>query len=323
MRFWLKFVGLWAILSWVALPAFAQIQQPSSSGGGSFIANVLPTTGLMAEYRFNEGTGTTLTDYSGQNNNGTFCASAPTWNASSPTNAGLHFDGISQCVNLPAVLNTARTIIMVTQATVPNTSNYEVPVCGSTGNNFGTMWRGTFTTPTSGSGGGEFLLSGWSQNTGPLFVINTTQPAQGTQINTWTLGSASDNTFNAVWTNDSFYPFIPVQPPLLNNDGLSTTGQSAGKQTTGNYVIGGSAAGGCMTGFSSWWPGTMLELVFYSTYLTQTSLGQIYNVLGTNMGQRGQQIGVAEFGGERHAQHVETADWTVRIHRELRNAVFA
>jgi hypothetical protein len=64
--------------------------------------------GLLADYRFTEGSGTVVTDSSGSKNDGIFCASAPMWNSHGP---GLSFDSSgTQCVQLPSALNVAQTI---------------------------------------------------------------------------------------------------------------------------------------------------------------------------------------------------------------------
>ena len=62
-------------------------------------------SGATADYSFLDGTGATLTDKSGNGNNGTLGigASAPTW-----TSTGLTF-GVPQSVSLPAALNASRT----------------------------------------------------------------------------------------------------------------------------------------------------------------------------------------------------------------------
>jgi trimeric autotransporter adhesin len=85
---------------------------PSGTGGSSgqsvgsgVLGGVTPIAGATADYSFLDGTGATLTDSSGNGNNGTLGtgASAPTW-----TNTGLAF-AVPQSVSLPATLNASRT----------------------------------------------------------------------------------------------------------------------------------------------------------------------------------------------------------------------
>jgi hypothetical protein len=54
---------------------------------------------LVAAYSFNEGTGTTLTDHSGNGNNGTL-ANGPTWTAAGKYSGALNFDGSNDIVNI-------------------------------------------------------------------------------------------------------------------------------------------------------------------------------------------------------------------------------
>ena len=57
----------------------------------------------IAYYNFNEGTGLTLTDISGNGHNGTLIGTpTPTWVMGMPNNFALQFDGATQYVNVPA-----------------------------------------------------------------------------------------------------------------------------------------------------------------------------------------------------------------------------
>jgi len=56
--------------------------------------------GLVAAYNFNSGTGTTLVDSSGSNNNGTL-TNGPTWTTSGKFGSALSFDGIDDRVIIP------------------------------------------------------------------------------------------------------------------------------------------------------------------------------------------------------------------------------
>ena len=256
---------------------------PASGITATPISQGLIQTGLLAEYRFNEGTGTTLTDYSGNSNNGTFCASGPAW-TSNPT--GLSFNGSSNCINLPSALNVARSIILVTTFS-PGNATYQAPVCGNTSTAWGGLFRGVNQAQTQIATGGEFLIGSMSRQAGGVFQTNTIQAANGTQLIAWNIGHTGDSTGDKVWVNNSFYPFGPLQPSLVGNSALST---SATGQTTGNYVLGGSASGSCMASFASWWPGIMSYAVFYSTYLTQAQIGIDFAVIANSLAQRGLQI---------------------------------
>jgi hypothetical protein len=262
----------------------------STSSCTSPLVSGLVQSGLMAEYRFNEGTGTTLTDYTGNGNTATFCASAPVWDANNPNNGGLRFDGTSNCINLPSGLNSARTIFLITQFIPPNSAQFTTPICGSANpQNWGAMFQGAQLGSQAGAQGGEYYLAGWTQAVG--FPIQTQQLAHGTQLIAWTLGSASDSTHDQIWVNSSIPPYGPDEPSLPNTS-FNNTGQSAGSQSAGHFVLGGTALGGCINAFSTWWQGVMFEAVFYSTFLTPAQIGQNFEVLQTSLAQRGVPLSV-------------------------------
>ncbi len=65
------------------------------------VASAAPT-GLVAAYSFNQGSGTTVTDSSGNNNNGNLAGTVlPTWTTPGKYNGALSFNGTSARVNVP------------------------------------------------------------------------------------------------------------------------------------------------------------------------------------------------------------------------------
>lgn len=87
--------------------------------------------GLLADYRFAEGSGAVVADSSGNNNDGIFCASAPIWNSPGP---GLSFDSSgTQCVQLPSTLNGAQTIQVLIH--FQGTANSSFPLRAIVGSN--------------------------------------------------------------------------------------------------------------------------------------------------------------------------------------------
>lgn len=79
-----------------------------SGGSGSNVSTPAVVPGALGDYRFLDGSGTKLTDFSGNGNNGILgggSAGTPTWG-----NLGLTFSG-QQGVQLPAALNSAETLI--------------------------------------------------------------------------------------------------------------------------------------------------------------------------------------------------------------------
>jgi len=95
-------------LNAVALPLTA-------STAGILEPTGLVQTGLIAEYRLREGTGTTIIDSSGKGNNGTFGSggNTPTWISGS---GGLSFSG-GQFVTLPAAVSNPGTVLIYFSAT--------------------------------------------------------------------------------------------------------------------------------------------------------------------------------------------------------------
>jgi len=272
-------------------------QIPAGAGAPSSIPTQIVQSGLLAEYRITDGSGTVLTDSSGNGRNGTFCASGPAWSGLFPNTAGLTFNGNNSCINLPVSLNSARTIIAATTFIPPNSSSFQNLVCGNGVSGWNAMYQGNQLGQWAGPQG-EYLFSGWTTVSGAnVKQIIATQPANGTQIVAWTLGSAGDSTKDQIWTNNSFPPFNALEPPLVNNQAFLTTGQSAGVQSTGNYVVGGGASGStCLAGFNTWWKGTLYKLIFYSTYLNQQQLGQDFTAIGSTLSQQGVQLSATTLG---------------------------
>ena len=95
--------GTWSV------PAGGGSGSGSSSNGSTLLA-----ASPLADYTFMDGAGSTLTDHSGNGNNGTLLsgANAPTWTATGLSFSGL--GGTAQGVSLPAALNATRTFIFVT-----------------------------------------------------------------------------------------------------------------------------------------------------------------------------------------------------------------
>jgi hypothetical protein len=74
--------------------------QTTSSSVSVTVSNTIPppSTGLMAAYAFNEGSGTTTSDRSGNGNTGTL--SGATWTSAGLTGAALSFNGVNNRVNV-------------------------------------------------------------------------------------------------------------------------------------------------------------------------------------------------------------------------------
>src|SRR5258705_908238 len=77
-------------------------------------------TGLVAAYSFNEGTGTTVTDLSGNGNTGT--VSATTWSTAGKYGGALSFNGTSAVVTIPDSASLRLTTAMTLEAWVRPTT---------------------------------------------------------------------------------------------------------------------------------------------------------------------------------------------------------
>jgi RHS repeat-associated protein len=82
----------------VATAAFA-CSKPAKEGVGSTSERLHVTSGLVAAYDFDEGSGTTAADVSGSGNTGTLLG--PTWSTTGRRGGALSFDGVNDRVTIP------------------------------------------------------------------------------------------------------------------------------------------------------------------------------------------------------------------------------
>ncbi len=144
---------------------------------------------------------------------------------------GLSFAG-SNCFNLPSPLNSAR-MILVSPSFQPwsQTHSYVAPIVGN-GNGAASYSNGIILTCGTNAGAGglpnwvyESVCNGEQAN-------GTNSTVGGTVVLALTFGSATDSTNDHLYINgvETAYP-------------SGSTPQSAGLQTVGNYVVGGTATG--------------------------------------------------------------------------------
>lgn len=251
------------------------IPGPAGSSGAS--GTSLVQTGLLAQYALLDGSGTTISDSSGNGNNGTLASgtNAPTW-----ITTGLSFNSASQqYVSLPAVLNSAKSIMVCAGNPVPSpgiiapfvmSNNGGVGTSGSimfaattvpgaSPNQTAAMHLASFVTSSSTAGAeSRALLSG------PVCLA-------------WVMNSLDDIYVNGV--EDS---------TISKFRGLS------GMVTTGNYQLGGSATGGASPYF---YTGQIYYVVFYSIALTPLQIAQNTAFLNAAMQARGLNLNPGESAG--------------------------
>jgi lysophospholipase L1-like esterase len=237
---------------------------PSGSGSTGLGIGVPISTSVTADYNFLEGSGTTLTDHSGNGNNGTFASSAPTW-----TTEGLLF-APGQGVSLPAAVNGSKTVIMgvYLNATTGGTpeNDYEslmTSSLGTTGFNFlyamslgGDLDAYTY-SPTIFANGGQATTS--------------TVPISGFHVLAYVCGTGAGSV-------DHLY-IDGVESVAYTNQG-----STCGSQTSGNLYIGSS-------GVSPWaisgLIGTMYRLVMLPTQLSAASIQAATAGIISDMNTRG------------------------------------
>ena len=205
-------------------------------------------TGATADYNFLQGSGTTLTDITGNGNNGTLGSggAAPVWLAN-----GLSFTANTQSVILPASLNTAKTWL------------FSVYINGVSQNGGYASNFGLFLTSSLGPSGLNLLYYG----NGPLYMspqsfsggsnlTNCTTPISGFHVIGFALGVSGTST-------DHFY----IDGTECTN--YSAQGASFGFQTSGNLFLGGGGVGPFA---SAGFVGSMYRVVAIPSALTASQI---------------------------------------------------
>lgn len=244
------------------------------------IANGPPVAivGALADYDFLQGTGTTLTDISGNGNNGTLGTStnAPTW----VTN-GLWFSAgtnTGQNVQLPSALNSAKTWCFASYTDTAATS----------GSFVGPNFQYTFFT-TSSLGKAGILLAQTIEipNVGGYQSVATYAPGVwsngGIPTGTNALISGFHTVCYTLGTGGGDVDRIYID----GKESTSYTGQgsSAGFQTSGNIYLGGIQ--GTSLGDNVGFAGTMYRATVFSAELTPTQIGFISGQMQSEVGNRG------------------------------------
>lgn len=197
----------------------------------SFTGNL--ATGLLADYNFSQGSGSVLTDISGNGNNGTLTGGcAPTW-----VQGGLEFTSTScSQVSLPSALNSMKTIIvsfyynpinLTPGGTQYNIGSYS-PIISSS---LGAAGINLISNVPTGGGPNAYLNAGFGQWGIYNSVATTVSLQYGAGFHTlqFTLGTGGGD-LDHIYFDGQEVPY-----------GLQ--GSSAGAQTSGNLDIGASYVG--------------------------------------------------------------------------------
>jgi Concanavalin A-like lectin/glucanases superfamily/Chitobiase/beta-hexosaminidase C-terminal domain/Family of unknown function (DUF6298)/Putative collagen-binding domain of a collagenase len=212
--------------SLVKAQAFKSGMTPSPQVSAWFTKETSPviTPGLVAAFGFNEGTGTTVTDVSGNNNNGTI--SGATWTTQGRYGAALGFDGANDWITI----NDAPSLDLTTGLTL---EAWVFPAATQTG------WR-TVVQKEQPNGTTYYLHANSEMNapaTG-VFVGNEQQLSGSSPLpeNTWThLAATYDGSQMRLYVNG-------VQVAARSQSGVVATSTGAlrigGNSVWGEYFIG-------------------------------------------------------------------------------------
>jgi len=238
--------------------------------GGAFVPQIV-TSGLIGQYAFTDGSGSTLTDSSGNGNNGTLGASthAPTW----VTGGGLTFSHASQqYVSFPAALNAARTVqIFYTYQTLASVGLMDLmasTVGSPNGISLSVNNNSEFTGSSAGANG--FSNPGFTVF-GDGFVLSKLT-ANGIGLLTFLLGSSSDSTYDTVCWNNHITATMSSQ--------LQSAGIAGG---AGVFQLGGSSI------VNSYFNGTVYYMAVYNRLLTTAEILTNYDFMYSVMQLRGVQ----------------------------------
>lgn len=250
-RYDVEFTGGTSPNDLLAPVTWSDISIPSSTVTGSI--PLIPTAGLLAEYRFDEGAGTTLTDYSGNGFNGTL-VNSPTW-----SNGGLNFTRSSlQQVTLPGGLTpSVRSIVVFSTNALADSTGQRVAIVGNTGaiglrilQNWDTKLQNVGV-----AGGAAFDASntyGWDS-------------IGGSEMLTTVLDAANDTQY--------------IGPNALSGY-IQRFGHFSGTYLVNQLTLGGDATYG-------YYQGRMYYALFYSTALTPAQIGAIYEAVKSRLRARG------------------------------------
>lgn len=202
---------------------------PAGAGGlsvGAGSGGAAPIAGAAVDYNFLQGSGTVVTDNSGNSNNGTLGsgALAPTW-----TPQGLSFTGQNQ-VALPSSLNSMETFVFGVYLQPISTSvptNGFPMLLGSSLPNSGLDLLYDYATDGGALAQNTYITSPSIYGSGLGLFTNTKNLVSGFHVLTFVLGVSG------------------VAPDHIYIDGVTATvggfdSSSAGLQTSGNLFLGSS-----------------------------------------------------------------------------------
>src|SRR5262245_34643285 len=220
--------------------AAGNLSAPSNEASAT--VSSAPPVGLVASYSFDQGSGPSLPDVSGNNNNGTIANA--TWSTSGKYGSALSFNGTNAIVNVPDSASLDLTTGMTLEAWVNPSA-------------LGTSWRTVLMKETSGDM--VYDLYGNRNTTVPKTEVRVGGSAQGNNgtsalaLNTWVhLASTYDGNVLRLYVNGT------QVSQLLLVGSIATS--------TGALRIGGN------TIWPEWFSGLIDEVRIYNRALTQAQV---------------------------------------------------
>lgn len=246
---------------------------PTGTGQITATQLALPvTSGLLGQYDFNQGAGTTLTDLSGNGNNGTFGAAgaAPTWIANT---GGLLFSG-GQQVTLPSgITGSVKTIQIFVSAksTAWNSTGYNSPIISSTGN-----------------AGGSALGTGILLTDRGIVSLSPVNPPHYFNVTTWSFPSGYQTYTIGQFLGNGLVSatFDTLDHIYFNGSEDDYQNQSAVHLGSGVFQIGGGAIN-VGAGVDTHFTGSIYYLLLYNRVLTPTEIAANSVFVARQMQQRG------------------------------------
>ena len=252
---------------------------PATTVGSTTVSGASLPSGATADYNFLQGSGSVLTDTSGNGNDATLGtgAMAPTW-----TSTGLSF-ATGQGVALPAALNGTQTFVIGVYvnplpAPTPPINVYPVMVTSSmgSGQGFNLMYNMTDAT-------GNFVNFAYAPT---LYVSG------GHKTDAPNLFSGFHVLGVVLGTGGASLDHIYIDGVEVAN--YRVQGASAGAQTSGNLFLGSSAAS---IWTNSGLNGTFYRVRTYATQLSATDMATVSTAIRNDVQSRGvatspQQIGL-------------------------------
>lgn len=243
---------------------YSGISGPKSSGSAAIIQN-----GLIGEYRFDEGTGTTVTDYSGHGNAGTLSVSnVPTWITGT---GGLTFNANGYVRFPDAMGGTSRTVqIFIYPRNTTSVIHFPTLLSTSADNTHGIEFNTTQTFNSNPLVYPDLFEAYWTRLT--TQVDQVTLAMDGPTLVTY----EPDATKDKIYFNDNVVDQAP-----------SSSVASLTEWQGGNAFLIGGTIHTCVIAGACYWIGPIYYMAVYNRQLTAAEVAQNYYAIAAKLQARG------------------------------------